>query len=608
MHTRSLATLETECAHQIHPSPPTHTPVPTPPARLQTLAALAAAITTATIGHASAAPDVQHYDLTVAIDPATLWIDGDAVLTIRAQPGDGPVHQIVLDLAGFSLDSVQWQGADADHVRDGDKLTVSLSTPLLENQSGDLTLSWHGIPEPYVTENGRLGVLQDDGITYAINVTEGAHYWFPCRDRLDDKAGVDLALVLPPGYRSAGPGHLEAVETLPDGREVHRWTMSQEVTPYLLSFAFSNRYRREHYTLDLDTGPLEADVVLSAEQWPEAWADLEPLPQMLNWLEARYGRFPYDQVGFHEIPYPGAVEQPGNIAMGSFYWTGAGLLSQYFAHELSHTWFQGLVTIRTWDDIFLSEGIATWHELLWIEETSGPDAADLMALTYLEAYRIGVLEEGLFPLSDPDVVFGYTTYMKGAVVWRLLEHLLGRDALIELLRTYLADPDGIADLADFESLLDATGNPDVAMFQEEWLDRPGIAAYRFGWRAGPSEDGIGVALRLTQEPGPLYTTPIDVELAFEDGHVETHTLHPSSADHLELLCLDTAPVDVRLDPHYFVPREAEGTVVVDTAPDGACQPEPQGCEGTAEGRFAAFGPVLAVLSWLPWRRRRNGAG
>lgn len=564
-----------------------------------------------TPGSVFAEPNVLHYDIDLAIEPETLELDAHTAVTLSAEEGGGPLSEVTLDFAGFTIDGVTWNGVQAQMTRDpADCFTVLLPSPLAEGQQGTLTVWYSGLPDPYVTDLGTFGLMQESGILYAINVTNGAHYWFPCRDRLDDKASVSLALTLPAGYRTAGPGHLESVVSLEGGLERHQWVMTQEVTPYLLSFAASNRYVRQHYTMDLATGPLDADVLLTAGEWPDAWGDLEPLPHMMDWLESRYGRFPYDQMGFHEIPYPGAVEQPGNIAMGSFYWTGQGLLSQYFAHELSHTWFQGLVTIRTWDDVFLSESIATWHELLWTEEEKGLDTADFLAYTYLEAYLIGTASEGLFPLSDPNEVFGYTVYMKGAVVWRLLEHLLGRDALIALLGEYLADPDGVSDLNDFYALLDATGNPDVAMFRKEWIDRAGLPDYRFGWTTGPSADKYGVALRLTQQPGPLYKTPIDVWLEFADGTTQTVTVRPQSDDHTELVCVKEPPVDVQLDPRRMVPRQVDGdAVTVSSSVDYACEEEPVGCRMIA-GKNAPMGAyaLLAGLFLAPlWLRRRYRA-
>ena len=552
---------------------------------------------------AQAALDITHYDLTLEVEPSTLLVDASARLTVLAPAGGGPLTQIELDLVGLTVEEVSWEGEPATFTRSSGKLVVNLASPLPEGRSGVVAITYGGVPDAYVTEQGDLGLMQDRDITFAINVTDGARYWFPCNDRLDDKATVDLGLIVPRGDVSAGPGHLASVTPLDARTELHQWTMGQEITPYLLAFAFSNSYVA--VPVEVDAGEYPGEVLLLPASLDTAQVALETLPTLVDWLQERYGSFPFDRVALHEIPFPGAVEQPGNIAMGSFYFAEDPRLLMYFAHELSHSWFQGKVTIRNWDQIWLSEGAAAWHELLWVEESEGVEAADAQAAVYIDAYRVGMPSEGVFPISDPEVVFGYTTYMKGPTVWRLLEHLAGRQELLGVIHQYLNDGDGVGDLDDFFTLLEQL--PGLGYFREEWIDRAGLPSYEFGWAAGPSADQIGVALQLKQDRNLWYHTDVDVTLRFDDGSEQAVLLSPDSADYVKTVCTTRAPVEVVFDPRRMIPAApADSLAVVTADPAMACDDggEPTGCGARYPG--GGFTSLLGLVGvWLPLRRRQR---
>ncbi len=53
--------------------------------------------------------------------------------------------------------------------------------------------------------------------------------------------------------------------------------------------------------------------------------------------------------------------------------TGRGV-NGLVAHEVAHQWFGDAVTERDWDDIWLSEGFATYFALLFLEHDKGRDA------------------------------------------------------------------------------------------------------------------------------------------------------------------------------------------------------------------------------------------
>src|SRR4029453_5800994 len=81
-------------------------------------------------------------------------------------------------------------------------------------------------------------------------------------------------------------------------------------------------------------------------------------PEILTWLEERLGPYPFDTAGFVIVPDTVGMETQTMITLGP------GLPPSVLAHELAHQWFGDSVTPRTWRDVWLNEGFATYVEML----------------------------------------------------------------------------------------------------------------------------------------------------------------------------------------------------------------------------------------------------
>ena len=107
------------------------------------------------------------------------------------------------------------------------------------------------------------------------------------------------------------------------------------------------------------------------------------------------------------------------------------------AHEIAHQWFGDAVTERDWDDVWLSEGFATYFTLLFTEHDAGRDAfvAGLKAsrtraiATEKSLPGVSVIHDNL---ADMSKVLNQLVYQKGGWVLHMLrgvigtEHVLGR--------------------------------------------------------------------------------------------------------------------------------------------------------------------------------------
>jgi alanyl aminopeptidase len=220
-----------------------------------------------------------------------------------------------------------------------------------------------------------------------------------------------------------------------------------------------------------------------------AQATVDVLPRLEAYTGIPYPYGKLDHVAVPEFKF-GAVENVGMITYKS-----TALLLQptddetqksrriraLEAHEMGHQWFGDLVTQATWDDVWLSEGFATWFSAKVMDQEQ-PEPRKLLA-SVAARERIMATDAGpktrpvrleMHSRKDTEGVYSQIVYQKGAAILMMLDGWLGETQVRDGLRQYLqAHKFGNATTADLESSL-AGSKPMLDSF----LNQTGIPSIR----------------------------------------------------------------------------------------------------------------------------------
>jgi len=411
--------------------------------------------------------DVTHYALTLDYTPDSRRLTGRAVVTARATQ---PLSALNLDLDGLDVRSVTVDGTAADWNRAGQELTVRPRDELDEGATFRVTVRYSGTPATVTDPDGsEEGWLRTADGAVALGQPVGSMAWFPGNHHPSDKASYDLTVTVPRGLTAVSNGE-PAGERTEGGRTTYTWRTAEPMASYLATLAIG----RYEIRRDRTEGGLP---VYSAVHPTEAAASrpvLARLPEVTAWAEDTFGPYPFSSTG--------AIVAPAGIA-------GYALETQnrpvfpgtpdilLLVHELAHQWYGNSVSPKSWRDMWLNEGFATYAEWLWEEEHGGDSAERIFDALYTDE---DVFE---FPPAKPptvDDISGRPVYERGAMVLHRIRQIVGDGAFRRLLRGWAGEHrHGNADTEDFTAYVErqAPGHDFTAVW-DDWLygdgrpDRP----------------------------------------------------------------------------------------------------------------------------------------
>ena len=512
--------------------------------------------------------DMLNYDLEIEIDPSNETLDGVNTMTVRSLvPGLTEFTFRLRD--NFTITSALINGSTPVTITPVSTTTrtATLDRPYDPNEVFDLTIAYNGVA---VSRGfGSIEFTTQNGLPLVSTLSEAyfAYTWWPCKDGdfgepgdNADKATVDLAIIAPNSMRTVSNGLLVGIDNLSGGRDRYRWSTNYPIATYLVAFS-SSVYNT--WTVDYDYGagimPVEFNV-FPADDTSGNRSLWERCVPMLATLGGVYGEYPFinEKYGIYEFGFGGGMEHQTNTGQGTF-------SEDVTAHELGHQWWGDEVTCRTWNDIWLNEGFATYAVALWREFK--PGSSGIAAAHAYMATRV--------PGSVGDSVYVYDTtnmnrifsndfsYKKGSWVLHQLRHVVGDTNFFDILAAYRAAFAGSAATTDdFAGIASTVYGQDLSWFFDEWVYGIGAPTYEYGWQTESigGQDYLRLSVQQVQTASyGVYQMPIDVHVTTAGGDSTVVIWNNEWAEHF-VVPISAAATAVELDPDNWILTEGETDV------------------------------------------------
>jgi aminopeptidase N len=417
--------------------------------------------------------DVTKYQIMISWDPVAQTITGTTTISARATQR---LNSFYFDLA-LHTDKVIVNGVPAESIARGfSDVYVKPAQLIPIGSSFQVTIDYSGKPgdirqgdvQPWFSTNGEWT---------AAGEPESAAWWYPSNDHPSDPALMDVSIRVPTGMEAISVGRLESADAANEQDfNTWHWISRQPMATYV-NFVSIGQYELKQ---GIDRGVPYVYAVseqLSAADRKKVFATLVSSGMRIRTLETMFGPYPFTELGgivpVHQLWFGGLETQTRPV------YDARSILNSGFApglldHELAHMWFGDNVTVRQWNDIFISEAYASWAQWGARERRGERKANDSLNGIYQrladndDFWKITMIDPSRAHLFD-------AVYARGAMALQALRNVIGDEAFFKLARDWSQNP-GSRTLEDWMAAAQSHTTVDLGSFFQAWIYAPAAPA------------------------------------------------------------------------------------------------------------------------------------
>ncbi|MFI5731201.1 M1 family metallopeptidase [Kribbella sp. NPDC051587] len=417
--------------------------------------------------------DVQSYAVAYDYYPGKTQMPASVDITARAEQ---TLSSFTLDAVARQVKSVTVNGLAADQQLDNakEKLTVRPRIPLLPGLPFQVRITFVADRSleprsPSFPEQDNFDHWTDwNGGFELMGQPNRSHLFFPMNDLPSDKARVSFRVSVPKGYQAVANGTLRSERTK-GARTTYVFGTRDPIPTHVAQLAVG------HLTEFKGTGPhgLPLRSFIDSSKAKQAGPRMALVPGQLKWVEQAIG-----------APYP--FETYGVLGVGGVtgYALESATLSMFNAdyltappsdgdgtmiHELVHQYFGNAVSVKSWDDMWLSEGHAAYYTGLYQDSKGQRKLVDFMR----DAWQF---ESGERPKYGPPgrvtdlngILFG--TNPGGAVTLYALRQKLGVQTFQTIEKTFFERyRNKAASTQDYIDVVNEVSGQELKSYVKAWI-------------------------------------------------------------------------------------------------------------------------------------------
>jgi hypothetical protein len=429
-------------------------------------------------------------------------------------------------------------------------IRVTPAAPFVKGQTNRWTFEYDGTitgNEDGPVEGLKLAAIQEP-ITYLLYPAR----WFPMTGYMTDRFTAQIHIRVPQGMKVFGSGSQgkPTSATLASGKPADQFSFNWNKP------GFPGTIIAGRYVDGVSAGAGNVKVFLTLAHQASG--------NNLAQVAAHEYDFFTDSFGTAETSHLNVVELPDDTLpavwapeladiLGSRVGDKSGV--RLLANTIAHQWWGSEVSPRTLNDAWITNGMARYGELMYLEDENGKNALH----SAMQDIAASALAYDTIPLSSvsreqpfsPE--FQSSTLDKGAMVFHMLRWEIGDKAFLATLKGALSQyTDKGRRSNDFIKVAESQSQQQLTPFFAQWIDGTGApvftdkyAVYRLGNNKGFRTIGD------IQQDLDLLNMPIDLRVE-TDGKTENKKIDVVGMDTPYVVDTFGRPRHISIDPNDWV--------------------------------------------------------
>ena len=501
--------------------------------------------------------DILNYKFEINLNDTSDIIYGSADIALNIKDSEDRVRLDLIsqgkDGMGMEVKKVTFNGSEVSYSHDNDVLLIE--TGALEYSSRDIiNVVYSGMPITGLIIGPNM---HGDRTFFSDNWPNKARNWLPLVDHPYDKSTAEFVVIAPNHYQVISNGLLVEETNLNKELKKTHWKQSVPISCWLYALGVAE-FAVDY--VDYFEGKSIQTWVYKQDRDNGFYDFKIPTKHTMEFFSDYIGPFAYEKLAnVQSNSVKGGMESATAIFYSDISVTGDRSVRwrNVVIHEVAHQWFGNCVTEYDWDDVWLSEGFATYFTLMFREHAYGRDdfvnglndAKRLVYNHYKTDKESSIVHNNLKDMKD---VLTYSLqYQKGAWVLHMLRNYIGEDNFRKGIRNYYKKYyNSTTTTNQFKTEMEVVSGMNLDIFFDQWLYKGGNMVLDGNWKFDEKKGRIEVNLNQVQNDGYLFEMPVELGISYNDKNLEKiQTVKLEKEKGRFYIASDSKPISIKIDPN-----------------------------------------------------------